>query len=145
MKTPSPGTIEVRVARNIAAAPDDVFAAWLDPEVPGTTWNAAEKVILDPRVDGLFFWRMRGTGTPHYGRFTIMQRPALIAHTWVSPNTLGQETVVTVTFEQTDGGTLMTLVHADLPDTEAGARHEAGWNFFLGTFQESAGKRRDFA
>ncbi|WP_414648616.1 SRPBCC family protein [Edaphobacter sp.] len=53
---------------------------------------------------------------------------------WVSPNTLGQESTVTVTFEKRGTGTLMTLVHSDLPDDEKGRSREKGWNHFLGMF-----------
>jgi hypothetical protein len=46
-------TIEIRVERTILAPLDEVFDGWLNPKIPGTPWNAAEKYILDPKVDGL--------------------------------------------------------------------------------------------
>jgi uncharacterized protein YndB with AHSA1/START domain len=76
----------------------------------------------------------------HYGRFTAVERPNRLQHTWVSPNTLGLESNVTVTFEKQDKGTRMTLVHADLPDDDKGRSHEKGWNFFLAMFLEQFGK-----
>lgn len=91
-------TIEVKVERNICAPADEVFDAWLDPKVPGNPCNAAEKFILDSKVDGLFYWTLRGVS--HYGRFTEMERPARMQHTWVSPNTLGNGSTVTVTFKE---------------------------------------------
>jgi hypothetical protein len=33
----------------------------------------------------------------------------------MSPNTSGDESMVTVTFEKQEEGTVMTLVHSDLP------------------------------
>ncbi|HXW14694.1 MAG TPA: SRPBCC domain-containing protein [Terriglobia bacterium] len=137
-------TIEVTVERTIPAPVDEVFSAWLNPEVPGNPWNAAEKFILNPKVDGLFFWALRGTS--HYGRFIAIERPAQIQHTWVSPNTLGEESTVTVTFKKQGEDTLMTLVHSDLPDTDAGRGHEKGWNSFLGIFTEQfgAGSRKKY-
>jgi uncharacterized protein YndB with AHSA1/START domain len=131
-------TIEVKVERTIEAPVEEVFAAWLDPKVPGTTWNAADKFVLDAKVDGLFYWAMKNTS--HYGRFTEITRPQRIQHTWVSPSTLGLESKVTVTFKQQGEDTLMTLVHSGLPDTEGGRGHEKGWNYFLGTFHEQFGK-----
>jgi hypothetical protein len=56
-------------------------------------------------------------------------------HTWVSPNTLGKESTVTVTFQKHGEDTLMTLVHSDLPDTdEAKGTRTVGttsWVFFV--------------
>jgi uncharacterized protein YndB with AHSA1/START domain len=125
-------TIEVTVERTIPAPPDEVFDAWLDPKIPGTTWNEADKFVLDPKVDGLFFWTVRGT--PHYGRFTEMERSSRMQHTWMSPNTAGLESVVTVTFKKQGKDTLMTLVHSGLPDTNPGRSHSKGWNYFLEKF-----------
>ena len=137
-------TIEIKVERTILAPLDEVFDAWLNPKIPGNPWNAAEKFVLDPKVDGLFYWLLKGTS--HYGRFTRVQRPERIQHTWVSPNTLGQESTVTVTFKKQGGDTLMTLVHSDLPNTDDARGHERGWNYFLGLFREQfgSGSRKEY-
>ena len=142
--THSRKSIELKVERTIAARPEDVFDAWLDPNIPGNPWNAAEKFVLDPKVDGLFFWHLKGTS--HYGRFTSIERPGRIQHTWVSPSTLGEESTVTVTFDKRAQETLMTLIHAGLPDTDGGRGHEKGWNYFLGIFLEQfgSGSRRNY-
>lgn len=125
-------TIEVRVERRIPASPGEVFDAWLNPKTPGTPWNMADKLLLNPTVDGFFYWAVKGT--PHYGRFTALKRPARIEHTWMSPNTSGLESTVSVTFEAIGNDTLMTLVHSGLPDTDGGRSHEKGWNYFLDSF-----------
>ncbi len=131
-------------ARTIPAPPSDVFDAWLSSKIPGTPWNAAEQFVLDPRVGGLFFWRLRGTS--HYGRFTRVRRPAVIRHTWVSPYTLGEESVVNVTFKKKGDGTLMSLVHSDLPDCGPAKGHKNGWSYFLDIFhtQFGRGSRRSY-
>ena len=64
-------------------------------------------------------------------------------HTWVSPNTLGEESTVTVTFKKQGEDTLMTLVHSGIPDTEAGRGHEKGWNYFLDIFPGSLEMARE--
>jgi uncharacterized protein YndB with AHSA1/START domain len=130
-------TIEIKVERTIPAPSGEVFDGWFDPKIPGNPWNAAEKFLLDAKVDGLFYWRLKGTS--HYGRFTEVERPGRIQHTWVSPNTLGQESTVTVTFKKHGEDTLMTLVHSGLPDTDEARGHERGWNYFLGIFREQFG------
>src|SRR6202163_4812308 len=90
-------TIEVTIERTIPASPGEVFAAWLDPKIPGNPWNMAEKLLLNPHVDGFFYWLIQGTF--HYGRFTEVERPGRIQHTWMSRSTLGEESTVTVTFQ----------------------------------------------
>jgi uncharacterized protein YndB with AHSA1/START domain len=125
-------TIEVKVERTIPAPAAEVFDAWLNPKVPGTPWEMADKLILDPKVDGFFYWLVHGT--PHYGRFTELSRPARIQHTWMSPYTTGLETTVKVTFKKQGNDTLMTLVHSGLPNTAGGRSHRKGWNYFLDAF-----------
>ena len=131
-------TIEVKVERIICAPPAQVFDAWLDPNTPGTPWNTGDKMLLNPHVDGLFY--LKGKRIPHYGRFTEMERPARMQHTWVSPNTLGEESTVTVTFTKQGDNTVMTLFHVGIPDTQEGRGHAQGWNYFLDIFPEQFGK-----
>lgn len=130
-------TLEFKLERTIPAPLAEVFDGWLDPKVPGNPWNAAEKFILNSKVDGLFYWTLKGTS--HYGRFTVVERPVRIQHTWVSPKTLGEESTVTVTFKKQGEDTLMTLVHSNLPDHELAKGHEKGWNYFLDIFREQFG------
>lgn len=127
-------TIEITVERTIPAPPNKVFDGWLNPKIPGTPWSEADKLLLNPSVDGLFYWLIRGTA--HYGRFTQVDRGSRLQHTWVSPNTLGLESTVTVTFKKKGADTVMTLVHSGLPDDEKGRGHEGGWNYFLGNFEK---------
>ncbi len=127
-------TLELKFERTIPASQAEVYDAWLSRQVPGTPWSEGEKLILNPEVDGLFYWLVGGTA--HYGRFTEVQRPDRIQHTWVSPYTLGEESTVTVTFKKKGEDTLMTLVHSDLPDSEEGRAHDKGWNHFLDLFPQ---------
>ena len=120
-----------------------VFDGWLDPKVPGNPWNAAEKFLLDVKVDGLFFWTL--SGTSHYGRFTVVERPAQIKHIRVSPKTLGKESTVTVTLKKQGEDTLMTLVNSGIPIRmpEKGTRKVGTtfWTFSQGS-SEIARERR---
>ena len=114
-------TIEINLERVIPASVDDVFNAWLDPKVGGLFYVL---VLSDERR------------IAHYGRFTQIDRPGRIQHTFVSPNTRGLESVVTVTFKKKGEGTLMVLRHEGLPDDDGGRGHEDGWSFFLGRLEE---------
>ncbi len=138
-------TLEFKLERRIPASPAELFDGWLNPKIPGTPWNEASKLILEPKVDGLFYWTFKPTGTPHFGRFTELERPSRIQYTWMSPNTLGHESIVTVTFEKKLNDTLMTLLHSNLPQDDKARSHENGWGYFLdkwlGQFQKAARAR----
>lgn len=131
------GTLEFKLERTIEGPVGEVFDGWLDPKTPGNPWNAAEHFLMQPKVGGLFYWALRGTA--HYGRFTDLRRPGRIQHTWVSPNTLGEESVVTVTFVPKGNDTRMTLVHDKLPNHALAKGHNAGWDYFMGVFCEQFG------
>jgi len=137
--------LEFRFERTIPASPDKVYDAWLNPKIPGNPWSSVEKLILDPKADGLFYWRKPGMYHYGYGRFTKTERPDRIQYTWVSPDTMGVESTVTVTFRKQGEETLMTLVHSDIPDTDEGRGFEKGWNYFLnifpGQFADVPGKK----
>jgi uncharacterized protein YndB with AHSA1/START domain len=129
-------TMELAFNRTIGAAPPEVFDAWLDPTHPATPFSGSEKLLIDPRVDGMFYFRhvMDGTDLPHFGRFTVVDRPRKVQYTWMSRHTRGLESIVTVTFQEKGGDTLLTLNHANLPDDEMGRAHDGGWKHYLGLF-----------
>lgn len=126
-------TRTVKVERIIPVEPGEAFDAWLDPTVPGAFGHDHEELLIDLKVDGLWFWRSVG-GTPHYGRFLTLQHASRIEHTWMSPNTRGLESTVTITFEPLGDRTRMTIEHAGLPDDDMAAAHERGWTAILGRF-----------
>jgi Activator of Hsp90 ATPase homolog 1-like protein len=70
---------------------------------------------------------------------TEIDRPARLQHTWMSRKTLGEETVVTVTFQKKGEGTLMTLLHSGFTTDEMPQAHEKAWNFILGNSAEIFG------
>jgi uncharacterized protein YndB with AHSA1/START domain len=145
--TASTKTVDVTIERTILAPPAEVFDGWLDPEVPGTVWHGHEKLIFNPEIDGLWYLLSlvhRREGTPHYGRFIDINRPSRIQHSWMSRNTLGEETTVTVTFRKKGEDTLLSVLHSGLPNADMATVHENGWNFILEKFSNSfvAGSRR---
>jgi uncharacterized protein YndB with AHSA1/START domain len=91
----------VDASRTIPASAEKVFDVWMDPKSPGGPWFGAERVILNPVVDGLFYHAVKHEGRiwPHYGRFVQINRPRQIEHTWMSEATKGVESIVAVTFE----------------------------------------------
>ena len=135
MTTTATKTVEIRLERTIPALPGEVFDAWLDPKIPGTLWHQNEKLIIDPKVDGLWYL-LSSKGSPHYGRFIDIDRPGRLRHSWMSRHTLGEESMVTVTFEKKGAGTLMTLRHSGLPNDDMATAHEKGWKSILERFAD---------
>jgi uncharacterized protein YndB with AHSA1/START domain len=137
-------------SRQIPASPEEVYDVWIDPKCPGGPWfgpqneHQQSKVILDAKVDGLFYHRvMAGPQSwVHYGRFIQLERGKVAEHTWVCEATKGRESIVTTTFEPRDGGTFVTIVHAGVPDDEEGRAQKAGWSGVLGALAEAMAKRR---
>ena len=118
-----------------------MFDGWLNPKIPGNPWNMADKLIFNPQVDGFFYWNIEGSLPTTGGLRRSRDRLLRIRHTWMSPNTSGLESTVTVTLKKKGNSTLMTLVHSGLPDTDGGRSHEKGWNYFLDGFLRYLAKK----
>jgi len=134
-------TFDLAVSRTVPAPPEAVFNAWLDSTQPGGPWHGADRVILNPVVDGLFYHVVQheGRAWPHYGRFIRLDRFRTIEFTWVSEATRGIETVVGLALAAADEGTLVTLRHTNVPDDEMGRGHGEGWAWCLRDLAERFG------
>ena len=136
--------IDLTVSRTIPAPAEKVFDVWMDPSSPGGPWFGADRVILNPVVDGLFYLAVKHEGRtwPHYGRFIAIERPQKVEYTWVSEGTQGIESVITITFEPRGDQTEVTLHHSGVPDDEMGRRHKEGWTWVLSMLAESLASRQ---
>jgi uncharacterized protein YndB with AHSA1/START domain len=136
--------IDVNVTRTIPAPAERVYDVWMDASSAGGPWFGCKKVILDARVDGLYYHAVdwQGKEWAHYGRFIALERGRRIEHTWMSEATGGRETVVTVTLEPRGGETLFTLRHTGIPDNELGRGHEAGWNGIADAIAKAAAAKK---
>ena len=143
MKYRTPKQTELKLTRTITATPAEVYDVWLGAKSPGGPWFGCERVILDAKVDGLFYHSVshEGRDWAHYGRFIALDRPRRIAHTWVSEATRGLESVVTLTFEPERDKTRVTLQHTGVPDDDFGRQHQEGWGFVLGAIAERFAER----
>ena len=127
----------VEVTTTIRAPRERVFDAWLNPDrlarflCAGDTHVA--RIEVEARVGGAFRVVMANDkgSSDHRGQYLEIQRPERLRFTWASPATNGADTDVTVTFETTDEGTRVTLVHVGLPDATAAGRHDSGWQSIL--------------
>jgi len=129
-------TLTLVVSRRIAADPQAVFDAWLDPQsvrhwLFATPDGAMETVEIDPRVGGRFrIVERRGADlAEHFGEYREIERPSRLAFDfWTSFSE--ERTLVTVAIEPAGDGTLLTLTHhgvwADYED-----RTHQGWTMIL--------------
>jgi uncharacterized protein YndB with AHSA1/START domain len=116
----------------------DITVARIIPAPADRAWLGAERVILNPVVDGLFYFAVQHERRrwAHYGRFLAVERPHRVEYTWMSEATQGCESVVAVTFEPRGGQTAVTLRHSGLPDDALGRQHEEGWTWALSMLAE---------
>jgi uncharacterized protein YndB with AHSA1/START domain len=129
-------TLTVTIERRIAAPPERVFDAWLDPAALGqwlfrTPAGVMERVEVDPRVGGRFRVdeRRGGDVAEHHGEYVALDRPRRVAFDfWTSFS--DERTRVTVTIEPDGDGSRLTLTHdgvwADWQD-----KTRQGWTMIL--------------
>jgi uncharacterized protein YndB with AHSA1/START domain len=130
-------TARVEVTTTISVARETAFDAWLSPDRMARFLCAGDTQVVSVEVDssvgGVFRVVMANAkgSYDHRGRYLEIERPARLRFTWTSAATNGNDTEVTVTFEDVDGGTRVTLVHVGLADALAAERHERGWTDIL--------------
>ena len=125
----------VTVRREIAAAAEDLFDAWLEAQSLGSWLRPSgireTRAETDPRVDGTFRIVMVDdeSSTVHTGTYREIDRPRRLVFTWSSPSTRLRDSIVTVTFQPSSNGSTVVEIHqVGLPDEEARASHHAGWS-----------------
>jgi uncharacterized protein YndB with AHSA1/START domain len=119
----------------IDATPDTVFAYFTEPDKI-TRW-LAEEATLDPRAGGINHQTHRDDDGKRYslrGEFVEVSPPSRVVFTWgFEESSVGIEpggSTVEVTLRPDGDGTLLRLVHRDLPAATRGD-HDAGWAAML--------------
>ena len=133
--------LSLTVTRQIEAAPEAVFDAWLDPAMLMQFMNPGEGMSCpDAKTDavegGRFELVMRAGDDvmPHGGTYVTIDRPNKLVFTWESPFSV-EDSLVTLTFAPSAGGTFVTLHHTRFVSEESRDNHEAGWGAILGTLE----------
>ena len=129
-------SVSVQVSRHIAAPPERVFDAWLDPDTAAkwlfaTPDGVMEWCEIDARVGGRFrIDERRGEEVAsHLGEYLEIDRPnRLVFDFWTSFSE--ERTRIAVTIQPEDNGSRITLTHDGVwTDYEDKTRH--GWNMVL--------------
>jgi uncharacterized protein YndB with AHSA1/START domain len=130
------GTVAVEISRRIAAPPERVFDAWLDPDGLGrwlfaTPDGVMERVAVDPRVGGRFeIDERRGDEVAkHWGTYVELDRPRRLAFDF-GTSFEAAPTRVTVTIAPDGDGSRLTLRHEGVW-TDWEDRTRQGWGMIL--------------
>ena len=136
---------DVLVLRRLIDAPRDlVFEVWSDPLHVAEWWRPAGYTTpvfeMDFRVGGGFRYCIRKAGRDGWARgiYRDIVPPSRLAFTfqWQSGDVAHDaETLVTVTFEVREGGTLLTFRQEPFSTSESRHGHGVGWNQVLESFE----------
>ncbi len=134
------------VTRLLDAPRELVFRMWTDPEHIARWWGpqgfTTTSLEMDIRPGGAYRAAMRspeGTLYRRRGVYREIVPPERIAFTFAwedAAGDLGHETLVTVTFAEHGGKTLLTLQQATFESVERCDDHRRGWTSCLERFAE---------
>lgn len=131
--------LNLSVDRAIAAPPEAVFDAWLNPQMlarfmrPGPNMDAPD-VTNDAQKGGRFEIIMKAADQeiPHHGTYKKIDPHSQIVFTWESPFSPA-ESEVTLDIRPEGSGSHITLTHVTFYDEEKRDNHAGGWTAILET------------
>lgn len=128
----------LRLTRHYDATPEAVWRAWTEPEEIKRWWGPGANDVVhqaeaDVRVGGLF--RVAFSSNAEMlevsGVFREVVPNRKLVFSWAWTSAPEHESLVTVTFEPSGGGTDLTLLHERFFDAGERDGHEEGWSHAL--------------
>jgi uncharacterized protein YndB with AHSA1/START domain len=122
--------------RHLKASPQQVYAAWTDPQKIVRWFGRADarsetmRAEIDLRVGGRYCVQFAASAGENFevgGIYREVIPNERLVFSWAWHSTPERESLVTVTFKPEGGGTLLTVHHSQLFDEAARAGHERGW------------------
>ena len=130
--------LSLKITRTISAPIKDVFDAWLDANMLAKFMLPKQgmdkpTVENDPRVGGKFTINMKvgDNEIPHTGEYLDIEKPNLVAFSWVSPASRDDSVVTILLTELDENTTKVDLSHVKFIDEERRDDHEGGWTHIL--------------
>src|SRR5262245_25807613 len=122
------------MSRMIATSPEKLFDAWTRPDIMLKWWGPEGASVgrheFDVRVGGGWLTALvnslGGGINTCSGVYTAIERPRRLAFTWAwtqPDGSRGHETVVDVSFEKVERGTLMTIVQQTFENAQQRDMH----------------------
>jgi uncharacterized protein YndB with AHSA1/START domain len=140
-QTGTPVVPALVLRRTYEASRDRVFDAWTKPEIAakfmGPGDHAARDIKMDVREGGSYSITMVGeTGEELKvrGKYRGVNRPERLSMTWSWEEDDPKdeiESLLTLEFNDADGGTEVVLTHEQLASVESAERHKEGWTMIL--------------
>jgi uncharacterized protein YndB with AHSA1/START domain len=150
MDEPLQGPI-LRVEKELAAPPEDVFAACVDPERLATWWGpsgfTAPNIELDVRAGGAYRIAMQppdGELFHLHGEFREVEPPLRLSYSfvWEPPDPDDRETVVTLSFVETAEGTNLVVEQGTFATEARHDLHRDGWTEALDRLEHALARER---
>jgi uncharacterized protein YndB with AHSA1/START domain/uncharacterized glyoxalase superfamily protein PhnB len=139
------GNFSLSLDRTFSAPRERVFRAWTNPDSLQKWFNpnpsySTPRAEVDLRVGGRYKITMRsaeGNESTVSGSYREIKTPEKLVFTWSWEGEDSEETLVTITFSEIRGKTVVNLSHAGFPDQETCEKHQWGWEGCLENFKNT--------
>lgn len=136
--------LNLTVRKTVPAPIEDVFNAWLDPNMLMKFMIPMEgarvpKAEVDPREGGKFsiLFMAGDDELPHSGTYKEISRHTRLAFTWQSPFSVDDSTVTLTFTPKGDTSTDVELYHEKFASEDSRDSHKNGWTSILETLSKS--------
>lgn len=135
-------TVAVTVERILAAPPEALFKAWVEPELlskwmfgPAVRNEEIVNLANHLEVNGRFSYIIKRDGKEfnHVGKYLVIEPFSRLSFTWGIEGISVDESVVDIHFYEAEGGCRLVLKHKlDVAWAEYAGRTQQGWTFMIG-------------